>query len=247
MLGFLVGCAPGLTATRVEGIATYTTAAKKIADASELVKQYEFESAPEWKSLNGRGTLARIELKSALAKGSEKEVADLTKELNDVASRVDMNHLDGIFGVFKAPVIIGQFEKMLVTYKLTSDAQWLKAKTALATAARILSVAVTSGSDKDLKDARASFQAAVGNLRGTVYKLLDVARSVEACSHATCPSDTTCKARWEVYCVDEKAHKIVKPVHVEAYTDANGDQHPGGYGTGDVLNKGPVTREPAGK
>lgn len=246
LLGFLAGCAPGLSVTRVDGLAAYTVAPRKLADAAETVKRYEFETAPEWKALDGRGSLARIELRSALAHGSEQEVAELTKELNDVASRVDMDHLGGIFSVFRTPTVIATYEKALAPYKLTTDLKWVSVKGVLVVAARFLSSAVMNGNEKELVDARTKFDAAFGNVQETVSSLLSAAKKAEACPHVRCPNNTTCEYKWHnvgCYPADyDKTGNTVKPEHVETYTDATGQVHPGGYGTGDALNKGPVTR-----
>lgn len=222
MVGFLVGCAPGLTATRVEGISQYTNATNKVAEVEQMVKTQAdpaFLNTPGWKQIDGRNQVALIDLKYALTHHDEAEVVSAGKETQTALSLLAMNHLGALYSAYQITTSrLPAYEQDLKRYGLDKDAAWVAARNHLTSVLKQLAAAAVTTDEELLKNRATEANAAHGEVIGIYQKLVTAARTKEACSHVRCPGTATCKYQWgQVACLDEKTPESV-----------------------DSLNKGPV-------
>lgn len=228
LAGFLVGCAPGLTSTRVEGIAIYTTASNRANELEKTVNTQakEFAKTSGWKQIDGRNTLALVELKSALGHNNEAEVYAAVKEAKEASELLADSHLRLLYSVFQYETnTVPELDKQLKSKNLDKDSAWLSARLHLARAAKSANEAAVTNNDKLITDSGVELNKALGEIYGTYQKIMSAAESVEICSHVRCAADLTCKVKFnQPFCVDSQNIVRSQPETV------------------DHVNKGPVTQ-----
>lgn len=208
----MFGCAPGLSTTRIEGIATYATAKQQFNDAKQRFVGAELDKTPEWKSISGTGSLAAIELKFALAKGSEKEVYQLTKELVEATQRTDKRHLRAVYLVNRIDSSLKAIETELKAFNLNNDPKWVAARNSLITGKAFLAVAVIEGTNETFIKVMDDFEKTVINASTVYSTLIRNAQTAKDCANVKCAAGSTCTSRWnEAICIDVDK-KISRPL-----------------------------------
>lgn len=237
LAGFLVGCAPGLTTARVEGISVYTTASNKVSELEKTVNEQAkaFSETSGWKQIDGRNSLALIELKSSLAHNDEAEVYSALKEMKNASALLTNEHIGLLYHVFQYETnTIPGLEKDLKNKGLNTDHAWLAARLHAAKAAKIANEAALTNDDKLITDSAIELNKALGEIYGAYAKLIAADAEKALCGEYHCGEGLTCKVRFNrAFCVDSE--NIVRGPAGEGRAE--------GPPKMDHVNKGPVTRE----